>query len=121
MFDKLDKALARLSNGDRSATVTPPNAKDVVPKAPKVRARLENRAGMTLFTWGSGACGVFLVIAAVIGTGLVMAGVDPRPYMALLPLFYAPMLLGGVAWLVWMSDPARKFGRKPVPVRADRR
>lgn len=113
MFDMLETTFGRLTGKEATLpTRRIPHGEDVIPKAEKIRARLERRAGMTLFTWGSGLCGTFLVVAAVIGTGLVMAGVDPRPYAAILPLLYAPMLLGGVGWLVWISDPARTRGRQ---------
>ena len=47
--------------------------------------------------------GVTLIVAATIGTILVITDLDPRPFAAILPLFYVPVMLGGVAWLGWAS------------------
>lgn len=52
--------------------------------------------------------GVVLTLAAVIAALLLGAlalvlDFDVRPYVALLPVFYAPILLAGVAWLAWMT------------------
>jgi hypothetical protein len=72
---------------------------------------IERRIKRRYFSIGVFVTGVVLLIAATVGATLVATDADPRPFAAILPLFYAPILLGGVGWLAWTAAaPARGEG-----------
>ena len=69
---------------------------------------VERRLKRRYFVIGVVATTVTLLLAGVFGPMLVASETDPRPFVALLPFLYAPVLLGGVAWLAWTSAAPRR-------------
>lgn len=52
------------------------------------------------FTIAATVTAFVFILAMILGPIFVAEGVDPRPYVALLPAIYALVLFGGVFWIV---------------------
>ncbi|SDZ77568.1 hypothetical protein [Rubrimonas cliftonensis] len=55
------------------------------------------------FRFGVAITAIAGLAAVLLGLAALAFGFDARPFVAALPVIYAPVLLAGVAWLAWTT------------------